>query len=305
MVSVIVVSFNTREKLLRCLQCIERSHEIIVVDNNSSDGSVEMVKSNFPWVNLVANNENVGFGMANNQGSELASGNLHLYLNSDAYAKPGAIDCLAAVFEDPKVVAGGGRLLNLDGTLQSSTATELTLWKVLCEQTYLEKLFPRIKWANAYWTTMQNQGKSEAWETEQVMGACLMVRAERGNPLEWFDPRYFLYCEDTDLCKRLRKRGKIIHVPEAVFFHELGSSSQKNPAMGIIRYNWGKELYFRIHHGVLSEYGCFLLNRFGASLRLMAWIVATAVFPGRKRNRSQMISSFWKVLTAPYRYPSE
>jgi N-acetylglucosaminyl-diphospho-decaprenol L-rhamnosyltransferase len=305
MISVIVVSFNTREKLRRCLQCIERSHEIIVVDNNSTDGSVEMIKSNFPWVVLVDNDENVGFGMANNQGSQLALGDLHLYLNSDAYAKPGAIDCLASVFEDSNVVAAGGRLLNLDGSLQSCTATELTLWKVFCEQTYLEKLLPKSKWANAYWTTMQNQDKQDPWETEQVMGACLMVRAEKGNPLELFDPRFFLYCEDTDLCKRLRKHGKIIHVPEAEFFHELGSSSQKNPAMGIIRYNWGKELYFRIHCGVLSEYGCFVLNRFGASLRLGAWIIASALRLGRKNNRSQMISSFWNVFTAPYRYPSE
>ena len=125
-VSVVVVSYNTREKLRCCLQCLESRHEVIVVDNASKDGSPEMAAADFPAVKLIANKENRGFGAANNQGTDVASGELVLYLNSDAYADPGAVDELARVFDDPGVVAAGGRLLNPDRTLQQSIENELT-----------------------------------------------------------------------------------------------------------------------------------------------------------------------------------
>jgi len=300
-VSVIVVSYNTREKLRRCLECIESHHEVVVVDNDSHDESPQMVQDAFPHVKLIANKFNAGFGVANNQGCAAARGDLVLFLNSDAYAEPGAIDTLASVFNDPKVAAAGGRLLNADGSLQLSTAKELTLWAVFCEQTLLEKAFPNSGLFSPYWTTFRHRDANEPWETPQVMGACLAVRAEGGKPLEEFDPRYFLYCEDTDLCLRLSRHGKILHVPAARFTHDLGSSSAKDPARGIIRYNRGKELYFRIHHGAVAEAACLLLDRFGALLRLSAWAVLAALALGRSARRNAQAGCFWRVLTAPRR----
>src|SRR5687767_9484401 len=105
LVSVVVVSYNTRDKLRRCLECIEREHEVIVVDNASADRSAEMVEADFPHVCLIRNEENRGFGAANNQGIAIAKGALVLLLNSDAYAEPGAISQLATVFSDERVVA--------------------------------------------------------------------------------------------------------------------------------------------------------------------------------------------------------
>lgn len=292
-----MVSYNTREKLRHCLECVEKHHEIVVVDNQSSDGSVQMVRDAFPHVKLIENQFNAGFGVANNQGCEIATGDLVLFLNSDAYAEPGAIDLLANAFADPEVVAAGGRLLNPDGSLQQSTANELSLWAVFCEQSLLEKAFPKSRLLNPYWTTFRRRGETQPWETPQVMGACLMMRAK----VEFFDPRYFLYCEDTDLCRRLRRHGKILHVPVARFTHDLGSSSSKDPSMGIVRYNRGKELYFRIHHGLPFECICLLLDRLGALLRFGAWLALAALALGRNNRRNNQVRSFWRVLTAPRR----
>jgi len=294
MVSVLVVSYNTREALRRCLECVGGGHEVVVVDNASTDGSVEMIRERFPNVKLIANIDNVGFGPANNQAAAAASGVLHLFLNSDAYAEPDAISRLAQVFEDGSIIAAGGRLMNMDGSLQNSTANRLTLWSVFCEQLYLEKLLPRFKIASPYWNTQQLIGEPCPADTEQVMGACLMARAN----LERFDERYFLYCEDTDLCLRLRRHGRIVYVKNASFFHELGVSSAADPLKGVMRYNWGKELYFRIHHGPFAGGICLVFDRIGAFARWLTWLLR------RSAEAHQKAKGFWGVLTAPYRDPT-
>lgn len=284
-VTVIVVSYNTKDKLRRCLSCIEPAFEIIVVDNASADGSPEMVAEEFPEVRLVRNEQNVGFGAANNQGSSLASAPLVLYLNSDAYAEPGAIARVAEAFADHDVVAAGGRLLNPDGTLQQSVASRLTLWMVFLEQSFLEILLR--PYDLGYWRTPDGNAPTEV---EQLMGACLMVR--RG--LETFDERYFLYCEDTDLCRRLSPHGRMVYVPEARFIHDLGSSSADRRWLGVARYNRGKELYFRIHYGALASAVCWGFDRAGALIRLLAWSAISVVKPAQRTQ----VQLFWKVLTA-------
>ncbi|HTQ10790.1 MAG TPA: glycosyltransferase family 2 protein [Fimbriimonadaceae bacterium] len=347
-VSVVIVSFNTREKLRRCLGCIEPEHEVIVVDNGSDDGSAEMVRTEFPAVKLIENSGNVGFGPANNQGMELASRDLVLFLNSDCYAWPRAISFLAGVFEDPGVVAAGGKLVNPDGSLQESVAGRLTLPAVFLEQTSLERLAGRHR----YWRTqliLEREGSereipyrspvptltreevmrrspeivrfllekgyvtqkqldelssedfaarldaTRVFEVNQVMGACLMVR-----PVERFDERFFLYCEDTDLCLRLRKHGRILYLPGAVFTHELGSSSPgMSRWLGVARYNRGKELFFAIHRGPLACAICWKLDRLGALLRLIAYCF---IAPFKKSARP--LPLLWlRVLTAPLRGP--
>jgi GT2 family glycosyltransferase len=292
-VTVAIVSYNTVTKLSRCLECLPSSSEIIVVDNASEDGSAEMVAESYPHVRLIRNDRNRGFGPANNQALEASTHELILYLNSDAYALPGAIEQLAASFADPNVIAAGGMLLNPDGTLQNSTANQLTLWAVFCEQTLLEKAFPRSKVFAPYWNTRRLLDDGLTPETEQVMGACLMTRAK---DVRW-DERFFLYCEDTDLCRRLRRKGRVIYVPSARFTHELGSSS-RDRSIAIGRYNRGKEIYFRIHHGVVPAAICLLLDRMGALIRFLGY--AATSFRPASRDR---LKQWWRVLTFPVRGP--
>ncbi len=289
-VSVVVVSFNTKEKLRRCLAAIEPAHEVIVVDNGSQDGSADRVAEEFPHVRLVRNAANLGFGAANNQGSALATRTNTLFLNSDAYAEPGAIDRLALEMERDGVVAAGGRLLNPDGSLQNSSSNALTLWAVFCEQTWLEKLFPHSRLFSPYWNSWRFE---HAADVEQVMGACLMVRTRAAG----FDERFFLYVEDTDLCHRLRKLGRIRYVPEARFTHDLGSSTAVR-WLAVARYNRGKELYFLLHHGRGASACCFLLNRLGAALRLAVWGLATLLSLGIWGRPRRQAAGFIRVFVA-------
>lgn len=289
-VSVIVVSFNTCEKLRRCLTALGAEHQVIVVDNASADGSPEMVGTEFPHVEVIANAENRGFGAANNQGLAIATGELVLLLNSDAYVAPDTVSRLAEGFADPNVVAAGPRLVNPDGSLQWSAARELRLWAVFCEQTYLEKLLPESQLFSPYWIRPSGD---DTLEVEQVMGACLMMR-----PGERFDERFFLYCEDTDLCRRLRKRGRILYVPSLSVVHDLGSSSSQNRWRAVARYNHGKELYFRLHHGLAAWALCLVLDRLGALLRLVVWSLI-ALASGLRQERVSQVSLFARVLAAP------
>ena len=276
------MSFNTKEKLRKCLSCLNlERYDVIVVDNASSDGSSDMVKSEFPGVQLIENESNVGFGKANNQGIDGAKNELILFLNSDAYAQLGAIEKLTEVFQDQSVIAAGGKLLNPDGSLQESVAAQLTLDKVFLEQTFLDAMARRF--GRGYWRTALVQSEPVT-AVNQVMGACIMVRRSAD---ERFDERYFLYCEDTDLCLRLSRKGQILYVRDAEVVHELGSSSVDSRWKAVARYNLGKETYFRIHHGAIAGSVCWLLNRFGAFLRILSGIV-----------RPEKAKIFWRVLWA-------
>ena len=289
-VSVIVVSYNTREQLLRCLGCIEPMHEVIVVDNASSDGSAEMVASDFPHVKLIRNESNRGFGSANNQGLDAMTRKFALFLNSDCYAEPGAILKLSLAFSDSEVVAAGGRLSNPDGSFQPSVAGHLNLWMVFLEQTFLERVLRPF--GLGYWFV---EPFAETRIVPQVMGACLMCR-----PIERFDERFFLYCEDTDLCKRLERHGKILHVPAARFTHELGSSSAgARRWRSVARYNRGKELYFAIHHGKFQSALCWVLDRLGALMRLLIWLIPAIATVGLAKRFRDQVALFAKVLTTP------
>lgn len=279
-VSVVIVSYNTRQLLLECLGAIEDHHEVIVVDNASSDGSADAVAQTYPRATVIRNPKNVGFGSANNQGLAIAKHEQVLLLNSDARPEPGAIDELAAALDDPEVVAAGGRLQHPDGSLQESACNALTLWAVLCEQLFLERIFKGSALFNSYWVSGR---LPKGGDVEQVMGACLMMRN-----VERFEERFFLYCEDTELCKRLRKHGRIVYHPAAVFTHALGASSTGNRWRSVAYYNRGKELYFSIHHGSIPAAVCFLINRLGALLR----IIAGALVLSKARI-------FWRVLFAP------
>jgi N-acetylglucosaminyl-diphospho-decaprenol L-rhamnosyltransferase len=295
-VSVIVVSYNTRDLLKRCLASIEPHHQIIVVDNASVDGSADMVEREFPHAELIRNRINEGFGAANNRGMTRAVRPLTLFLNSDCIPSTGAIDILAEEFGHFNVCAAGGRLLNSDGSVQDSAAKMLQLHHVFLEQSYLERLF------GGYWVTPRQKGLTRSVEVEQVMGACLMIRT--GSAL--FDERYFLYCEDTDLLLRLTRetKGAVHYCPRATFTHELGASSRGSSRwVAVARYNRGKELFFAIHHGTAQSVACWFFNRSGAFLRLVTWSVINILTAFRKESWREQIPLWANVFTAPLKGP--
>jgi GT2 family glycosyltransferase len=290
-VSVIVVTYNSASTVLRSLASIPSGCETIVVDNGSTDGTADLVEREVPHARLVRNERNLGFGAANNIGLSLAKGELALLLNPDAWAEPGAVEALEkflAAADD--AIACGGRLLNPDGSLQESACNRLTLWAVFLEQTGLER------WAHSYW--ISRRAGENPMKVEQVMGACLMMKRVDGS-FPRFDERFFLYCEDTELCFRLRRQGSIYYVPQAKFVHALGTSSEAERWRSVQYYNRGKELYFRLHHGVPASVVCILLDRLGALLRLLVWAVATALTAGMVERLRRKVALFGRVLTGP------
>jgi N-acetylglucosaminyl-diphospho-decaprenol L-rhamnosyltransferase len=292
MVSVIVVSYNCKNDLRKCLQSL-RDVEVIVVDNASSDGSAGMVGEEFSSVKVIRNDANVGFGAGNNRGLDIAGGEFALLLNPDAVASEGAISALEHFMQSkPKCVACGGSLWFQNGRLQDSACNRLTLWAVFCEQTYLEKLFKHSPVLSRYWVSWRC---GEPCRVAQVMGACLLMRRVDGEFLR-FDERFFLYCEDTELCERLSKRGEIWYVPDARFTHALGASSEDKRWRSVAYYNRGKELFFEVHRGRVAAAACLSLNRFGACIRLLFWSLATIATIGKFRKR---IGLWWRVLFAP------
>lgn len=303
LVSVVIVTHNSREDLARCLASLPPprtdaglSVQAIIVDNASTDGTPDEVRRLRPDALLIENSCNRGFGPACNQGLEAASGDLALLLNPDAAARPGAIEALAHALEASRdAVAAGGSLHFPHGRPQDSVAGRLTLWALLCEQTGLERIL------HVYWQTPRLLSKgSGPHEVEQVMGACMMLKRDANNRFPRFDERFFLYCEDTELCKRLRDAGgKILFVPTAEFVHALGTSSEASRWRAVAYYNRGKEMYFLIHHGLAAGVTAFVLNRLGALLRMALWSVLCVLMPWRLMRSAAKVLLFSRVLAAP------
>ena len=224
LVSVIVVNWNTKDLLEDCLASVETHlaqtpHEIIVVDNGSTDGSADLLASRFPQARLIANEKNLGFGRANNQGMEVARGDLLLLLNSDARLPDGSICALAErLRQRPEVGVAGPRLEDASGKLQPSAYRFGSIPLMLVEELGLYKLLPRERAASlllgGYWS--HDAERRVDW----VVGACMLVRAEVFRATGGFDPSIFLYGEEEEWCGRIAEAGwRILYSPCARVTH--------------------------------------------------------------------------------------
>jgi len=223
-ISIIIVNWNSKDLLLKCLKSIETSvedlpYEIIVVDNASADGSAVMLREQFPRVHLIANSENRGFGAANNQAMRVMAGRYALLLNSDTVLTETAVrEILDFMEARPDVAIACGQLLNADGTRQNSIAAFPSLLTLLTNMPLLEYLFPRRFPSKRYIF-------SGPVEIDSGIGACLMVRKRAIDEVGMFDERYFFFFEETDWARQMRSAGwKIFHVPSALIYHLQGQS---------------------------------------------------------------------------------
>jgi GT2 family glycosyltransferase len=235
LVSAIVVSYNTRDLLLDCLRafyaCSDVPAEAVVVDNASTDGSAEAVAYEFPEAKLTRQPENVGFGRANNAGLQQAEGRFVLLLNPDVTVMPGCVGRLADfLLVRPDAGAVGPRLQRPDGTLDHaarrgfpSPAASFFYF------TGLNRAFPQNERLNRY--TLANVPPTEMHEIDSGTAACLMVRRAAVDRVGFFDPDYFMYGEDLDLCFRLKSGGwKIFYLPTARAVHLKGQATRQETA---------------------------------------------------------------------------
>ena len=222
----IVVTHNATSHLDRCLDAVAQGpHEVIVVDNASTDGTRELVRERFPSVRLIELPENVGFGAANNVGMEAAGGDYFLLLNSDAWPRADGVEKLRVFAEaNPQVGVAGPRLVSPDGRVQKSVRGFPTLWRLATEYFFLRKLAPRSRFLNDFYGAgFDYRSRRPA---EFLMGAVLLLRRKAFEEVGGFDPAFFMFSEEVDLCYRMRAAGWAVEfTPEAEFVHLGGAST--------------------------------------------------------------------------------
>lgn len=254
-VSVLLVNWNTRDLLRRCLAslaALEEADEIevIVVDNGSKDGSASMLRQEFPDVLRIENQQNLGFTRATNQAYERSTGDFVLMLNSDTIVESGTIRSSRSFLEaHPRVGALGCQLRNENGTEQSTCFRFPNLFGLLMTATRLAQTFPEHRVLN--WDRYGGRRWDGPSEVDVVMGSYLLVRRAAVSTSTLLDDAYFMYAEETDLCRRLRDAGwTVMFLPQLSITHVGGASSSKTMAQlawsdeakkrGILRFlfNW-------------------------------------------------------------------
>jgi GT2 family glycosyltransferase len=244
--SVVIVNWNTRELLLKCLTSVYETiqslrFEVWLVDNASQDGSVTAVQKRFPKVQVIRNSRNLGFAAANNQAFGQIKGRYALLVNTDVVITEGAVPLLFQFMENTaKAGIACGQLLNLDGTKQNSIANLPSPALLLTNETLLRILFPKT------YPSKLRQYESPI-EVESCIGACMMVRKTAMDDVGLLDERFFFYFEETDWACRMREAGwKVFFVPGARFFHAQGQSVGPEAS--------GRLLYYRSRYRYLKKW---------------------------------------------------
>ena len=259
--SIIIVSFNARDDLVRCLDSIlgappTTSHELIVVDNASRDGSADAARQK-PGVRVIDNAANVGFARANNIGIRASSGVALLLLNSDTIVPPGAIDRLLAELDaDPTVAVVGPRLRNDRGEPELSYGRMIGPFSELRQKRLARGPVEALTRTRQY--------------PDWVSGACLLVRRADAEAVGLFDERFFMYTEDVDFCAMIRARGRrILFAPEIEVVHQRGRSAASAPRETHDAYRQSQIAFYEKHHPAWARL-----------LRLYLWMRGRAVRAG-------------------------
>ena len=280
-VSVVIVSFNTWSLLEQCLQRVAEQAagttvETIVVDCASQDGSADHVAERFPAVRLIRATENLGFGPANNRGFEVATGRYLVLLNSDAFLAPDTLArAVALMARHPDAGIGGARLVGEEGAPQPSARAFPSVWRDALVMSGLAARYPRSRVLGVPDRTWADP--DVAARVDWVPGAFMIAPRTLIAQLGGFDPRFFLYYEEVDLCRRVRAAGKAVwYWPALEVVHVGGASSrtvtgQVFSETGAQLEQWrmrSRFLYYRKHHGA-GAWRAWQLER--GYLRMRAW----------------------------------
>jgi GT2 family glycosyltransferase len=288
-VSIILVNWNTKCLLRDCLASIyERAgdvdYEVIVVDNASTDGSVEMVKNDFQRVILIENAENRGFAKANNQGMAVAKGRYVLLLNSDTVVLDEAIaNTVRFADAHPQAGAIGCRVLNPDDTVQPTCFMFPSILNMLLSSTYLYKLFPKSRFFGREQMTWWD--RSDVREVDAVTGCFMLVRRKAIEQVGMMDERFFMYGEETDWCYRFKKNGwKVMFAPVGQIIHFGGQSASQKPVAMIIQLRLSILKFIRKH----CRWPAHLIARFLIALffavRIPVWLAMFFFRPGQRSH---------------------
>lgn len=286
--SIIIVSWNTRGMLQDCLASTysglaDLEAEVFVVDNGSRDGSARMVADMFPSAHLIRNSENRGFAAANNQALLLATGRHILLLNSDTVVHGSVLKASVDWLDShPDVGVMGCRVLNSDGSLQTTGSRFPTLLNLLLQATGLSRLpgsfFDRYR--------MQRWDRRDERDIEVVSGCYMMVRREALQEVGLLDEAFFFYGEETDWCLRFKKKGwRLVFAPVGEITHHGGGSVRRFDHMRDVMLSEGTVRLHRKHFGLVGGLACWLVLAAFNITRAIAWTLLGLA--GNEANRDR------------------
>lgn len=310
-VAVIVVNWKVKELLRECLASLEAasgwpwtSYDVFMVDNDSGDGSVDMVRHAFPHVRTIANPVNVGFGAANNQAFTQTDADVVVLLNPDTVVLPDALKQMVdSLLSEPDLGIVGCRLLNRNRSLQRWTAGAFpTLGNVLTHYLFLDRLLPAsLRPAPLYMDRDLPSPQDVGW----VSGACMALRREALNGT-LFDERFFMYAEDMELCHRVTHNGwRVRYDPRMSIVHYQGASLQQQSADIMISSLKGPRDFFMRTHGPAATwvFDCVTVAGFGLRwfINRMAALIRPAVYQERAALSQRYLRLAWQVMRLPRR----
>jgi GT2 family glycosyltransferase len=264
--SICIPTLKAKQLLRDCLTSIPANtravtYEIIVVDNNSQDGTVELLREEFPAVRLIENPRNLGFARPVNQAIAISQGRYVLLLNNDTLVLENAFDRLVE-FADahPTVGICGPKVLNRDGTLQKQCRRSFaTPWDLFCYFSGLSVLFPKSSLFASYLMTYKDE--NEIHQADAISGSCMLIRRAVLEQIGLFDERYFAYQEDADFCFRAKRAGwQVWYYPPAQIIHYASQGGSRiSPYRSILEWHRSYFLYYRKN---LASHYFFLFNWF-------------------------------------------
>jgi len=305
--SVIIVSWNVRDLLDKCLDSLQQARrslrpdaddafsiEIIVVDSASDDGSAELVREKYPEVAQLPQSQNIGFTRGNNIGLEHARGAYLLLLNPDTEVSPGALATMIDfMIGHPQVGILGPHTLNSDGSHQSTRRRFPTLMTGIFESTWLSAWAP--PGVERHYRMLDTKD-NDILEADWVQGSALMLRRAVYDAIGGLDEGFAMYSEELDYCRRAKSVGwQVFYHGGALITHHGGRSSEQAGALKQIHFQTSKLRYFRKHHG----YGQYLVLR-AILLLQFSWQLCLESLKGalgHKRDlRAQRVRIYWQVL---------
>jgi GT2 family glycosyltransferase len=275
-VSVVVVSWNTCQLTLNCVRSLENSRkllstEIIVVDNASSDDTVEQLRRQFPHVHVIENRENLGFARGNNVGLKLCTGRYVALINSDVVVPEGCLEKMVLYLEEnARIGMLGPKMILRDGSIGKSVYASPTVWNWFCNAVGLSSLFKHSKLFANFELADFDYHKTQ--DVDTLTGWFWLVRSSALEEVGVLDDQFFMYGEDIDWPKRFRKAGwRVTYYSEAGAFHYCGASSDRAPTRFYVEMNRANLQYFRKHHGSFGVLGFWLAMWIQQLVRVLAY----------------------------------
>jgi GT2 family glycosyltransferase len=279
-ISVVIVGWNAKHYLELCLESLvkappRRSMEVFVVDNASTDDSVEMIEAKFPWVNLVKSTENLGFAKGNNVAIRQCRGRYVALVNPDVIVFPGCLDALADFLDEhPNVGNVGPRVFNPDMSMQSTCRRFPTLWNNFCSATRLENMFNGSRFFAG--EHMFYFAHDRTLDVDVIVGCFSMIRRETFDTVGLLDENLFMYGDDVDWCRRARNAGwRMVFYPGGQAIHDRGKTTAPYPVRFAVAQQRSVLHYWTKHHSVWGVLGIQSIMLFHHLLRYVLSILSS------------------------------